>query len=212
MAAASLILWIGTVVYLIAKAYPERRLQHRREASHNEEAQRWEEACNNPKIIEHYRQVAQEEYDVPGEFQPPPETNTKYEPYSHDEWRLILPEAAMRELRHAFGENSAQAYHLKRAIELSIEHLMEEIADDAECARIIEKRAGGDGGKTPFDLKEYAKKREKRKAAIRQAAEEMAELYKTDPELKEWNTFVGDYHEPDDDETRNALHRAEKKV
>ncbi|MCX6061131.1 MAG: hypothetical protein NT103_02640 [Campylobacterales bacterium] len=39
------------------------------------------------------------------------------------------------------------------------------------------------------------KNREKRKEKIRKGAAEMAELYRTDPELKELNEFVGDYHE-----------------
>lgn len=37
------------------------------------------------------------------------------------------------------------------------------------------------------------KKREERKAAIEKGVAEMAELYKSDPELKEWNEFVGDH-------------------
>lgn len=68
------------------------------------------------------------------------ETNTKGTPYTHDQWRFILPEAALNELHQAFGDNTETAYRLKRAIELSVEHLIEELADDAECARIIEER------------------------------------------------------------------------
>ncbi len=38
---------------------------------------------------------------------------------------------------------------------------------------------------------------QERKEAIRKGAEEMAELYRTDPELKSMNEFVGDYKELD---------------
>lgn len=44
--------------------------------------------------------------------------------------------------------------------------------------------------------KERRSAREERKEKIRIGAEEMAELYKSDPELKELNEFVGDYKEP----------------
>jgi hypothetical protein len=51
--------------------------------------------------------------------------------------------------------------------------------------------------------KERKNAREERKEKIRKGAEEMAELYKSDPELKELNAFVGDYKElPDDTDTQ----------
>ncbi len=46
-----------------------------------------------------------------------------------------------------------------------------------------------------IDKREKEEKREARKEKIRAGAEEMAQLYRTDPELKELNEFVGDYHE-----------------
>lgn len=73
-------------------------------------------------------------------WKPSDETNTKGIPYTPEQWRFLLPEAALKELHLAFGENSETAYRIKRAMELAIEHLMEELADDAECARIIEER------------------------------------------------------------------------
>lgn len=38
---------------------------------------------------------------------------------------------------------------------------------------------------------------EERKAKIRAGAKEMAELYRSDPDLKELNEFVGDYRDHD---------------
>lgn len=45
------------------------------------------------------------------------------------------------------------------------------------------------------EYKKEKKDRELRKEKIRVGAAEMAELYKNDPELRELNEFVGDYHE-----------------
>lgn len=50
------------------------------------------------------------------------------------------------------------------------------------------------------------KAREERKAAIEKGAAAMAELYKNDPELKEWNKFVGDYYESSDEHMQEAHH------
>lgn len=50
------------------------------------------------------------------------------------------------------------------------------------------------------------KAREERKATIKKGAAEMVELYRTDPELKEWNEFVGDYYESSDEYMKEAHH------
>lgn len=50
------------------------------------------------------------------------------------------------------------------------------------------------------------KSREERKEKIRKGAEEMAELYRTDPELKEWSQFAGDYYESSDDYMKGEHH------
>ena len=54
------------------------------------------------------------------------------------------------------------------------------------------------------------KAREERKSATKKASCEMAELYKTDPELKEWNEFVGDYYESSDEYMKEAHHEQKK--
>ncbi len=46
-----------------------------------------------------------------------------------------------------------------------------------------------------IEEREKEEAREARIAKIRAGAEEMAVLYRTDPDLKELNEFVGDYHE-----------------
>lgn len=50
------------------------------------------------------------------------------------------------------------------------------------------------------------KARVERKEKIRKAAEEMAELYKNDSELKEWNEFVGDLFETPEEYMKEADH------
>lgn len=50
------------------------------------------------------------------------------------------------------------------------------------------------------------KAREERKAAIEKGAAAMAELYKNDPELKEWNEFVGDLFETPEEYMKEAHH------
>lgn len=50
------------------------------------------------------------------------------------------------------------------------------------------------------------KAREERKAAIEKGAAQMAELYRTDPELKEWNEFVGDYYETSEEYMKGEHH------
>ncbi len=50
------------------------------------------------------------------------------------------------------------------------------------------------------------KARAERKEAIEKAAIEMAELYRTDPELKEWNEFVGDYYETSEEYMKGEHH------
>lgn len=90
---------------------------------------------------------------------PSDETNTKGIPYTQEQWRFILPGAALKELQLAFGDSDETAYRIKRAMELAIEHLMEELADDAECARIIEERVHPNTEWKTFDAEAYRQKR-----------------------------------------------------
>lgn len=61
------------------------------------------------------------------------------------------------------------------------------------------------------DIRKKTKARQERKEKIVQGAKEMAELYKTDPELKEWNEFVGDYYESSEEYMKETNH-VEKNV
>ncbi|KFN40873.1 MAG: hypothetical protein JU82_00390 [Sulfuricurvum sp. MLSB] len=150
----------GIVIYWF---YHENQVRvQQKHVKDQEELERWERAGNDPRMIEHYKYVAQEDFPPSKPFIPPEDRNLQGVPYSREAWRLILPDAAMRELSLAFGENSETAYRVKRSIELSIEHLMEELADDAECARIIEERIGTGAECKTFDFQSYAEKRNRR--------------------------------------------------
>ena len=70
----------------------------------------------------------------------PNDTNRCGECYHNHEWRFTMPHAAVDMLIECFSQDEKKAYQIKRAIELSIEHYTIEMADDAECARIIEER------------------------------------------------------------------------
>ncbi|MDD2368183.1 MAG: hypothetical protein PHQ90_02700 [Sulfuricurvum sp.] len=61
------------------------------------------------------------------------------------------------------------------------------------------------------DIRKKTKAREARKEKIIQGAKEMAELYKTDPELKDWNEFAGDHFEEVEQYTQEDNH-VEKNV
>ena len=61
------------------------------------------------------------------------------------------------------------------------------------------------------DIRKKTKARQERKEKIIQGAKEMAELYKTDPELKEWNEFAGDHFEEMEQYTQEDNH-VEKNV
>ncbi|MDD5716800.1 MAG: hypothetical protein PHW64_03275 [Sulfuricurvum sp.] len=70
----------------------------------------------------------------------PEDTDRNGSVYDPDAWRFMMPHAASDLLIECFSPDEKKAYLLKRAIELSIEHLMIEMADDAECLKIIEER------------------------------------------------------------------------
>ena len=60
--------------------------------------------------------------------------------YNDHQWRFTMPHVAVDLLIECFSLDEKKAYQVKRAIELSIEHYAIEMADDAECLKIIEER------------------------------------------------------------------------
>lgn len=70
----------------------------------------------------------------------PDDTDLFSEFYKDHQWRFTMPHAAVDLLIECFSGNEKKAYQIKRAIELSIEHYAIELADDAECLKIIEEQ------------------------------------------------------------------------
>jgi len=70
----------------------------------------------------------------------PDDTDRLGEAYDKGNWRFLMPHAAADMLVECFSGDEKKAYLVKRAIELSIEHYAIEMADDAECFKIIEER------------------------------------------------------------------------
>ncbi|MFA6628599.1 MAG: hypothetical protein WCS55_02415 [Sulfuricurvum sp.] len=70
----------------------------------------------------------------------PNDTNRCGEAYDEHQWRFTMPHTAVDMLIECFSQDEEKAYQMKRAIELSIEHYTIEMADDAECLKIIEER------------------------------------------------------------------------
>ena len=70
----------------------------------------------------------------------PNDTNRCGESYDDHQWRFTMPHTAVEMLIECFTGDEKKAYQIKRAIELSIEHYTIEMADDAECLKIIEER------------------------------------------------------------------------
>ena len=70
----------------------------------------------------------------------PDDTDLFGESYKYNQWRFTMPHVAVDMLIECFSGDEKKAYQIKRAIELSIEHYAIELADDAECFKIIEER------------------------------------------------------------------------
>lgn len=70
----------------------------------------------------------------------PNDTNRCGEAYDDHQWRFTMPHTAVDMLIECFSGDEKKAYQIKRAIELSIEHYTIEMADDAECLKIVEER------------------------------------------------------------------------
>lgn len=71
----------------------------------------------------------------------PNDTDRMGEAYDDHQWRFTMPHAAVDMLIECFSEDEKKAYKIKRAIEISIEHYAIEMADNNECARMLEDRA-----------------------------------------------------------------------
>lgn len=60
--------------------------------------------------------------------------------YDQNTWYYKMPDSAVKHLEECFDGDTRRVSLIRRAIELSIEHYAYEMADDAECVRIINER------------------------------------------------------------------------
>ncbi len=83
--------------------------------------------------------------------------------YDPHKWYFKMPDSALKHLEACFDGDERKVYTMKRAIELSIEHFAIEMADDAQCARIIEERVfNNPKASETFDIEEYKQYRQER--------------------------------------------------
>jgi hypothetical protein len=124
----NIIVLLGLIIYVIRyKRSPKKQHNQKKE----EQFRIYEEEEDTQ--ICHYRR---------GNFitSHPNDTNRCGESYDDHQWRFTMPHEAADLLIECFFGDEKKAYHIKRAIELSIEHYAIEVADDAECLKIIEER------------------------------------------------------------------------
>ena len=122
------------------------------------------------------------------------ELNAHGDPYKIDEWRFFAPQCAKDELQKVYTEK--EAYHLQRAIELSIEHLMHEINDDMECARIIEERVKPDAKTISYE--EMMQKMAHR-INVDELSQKIAQHDESDTEIQQRGDFIADSFDDGDE-------------
>lgn len=115
---------IGFAIHRFTKSDKERK---EKKAQEDSEQKRWERAAHIAANDKEYMAFV---HDVTG-------LGKEYDPH---QWYFKMPDSALKHLEACLEGDEQKVYWMQRAIELSIEHFAIEMADDAECARIIEER------------------------------------------------------------------------
>lgn len=113
--------------FAINSLFKSNRARKKKKADDQAETERWERGA---EIASHDKEYMAFVNDITG-------LGKEYDPHK---WYIKLPDSALKHLEACFEGDERKVYLMKRAIELSIEHFAIEMADDAECARIIEER------------------------------------------------------------------------
>lgn len=144
---------IAILAIIITYAFNQPRQRYatpKKKKQEDEEIQRWE---NGAEIASRDKEYMAFVNDITG-------LGKEYDPH---QWYYTMPDSALKHLEACFEGDERKIYLMRRAIELSIEHFAIEMADDAQCARIIEERVFNNPKATvPFDIEEYKKYREER--------------------------------------------------
>lgn len=146
-----LIIVIGFALYSLTKSDRARKQKQEEDEA---ETKRWERGAEIASQDNDYNQTIPQE-----------KTNLQGKPYDRDEWRYIMPDAAIKHLQECFEGNGHKVHAMKRSIELSIEHYTYEMEDDSKCARIIEERVySNPKDSILFDIEEYRQYAQEREA------------------------------------------------
>jgi hypothetical protein len=138
-------MWFG--LYILSKSD---RARKKKQADDDTEKEQWERGV---EIASHDSEYQAFVNDITG-------LGKEYDP---NKWYFKMPDSALKHLEACFEGDERKVYLLKRSIELSIEHFTQEMADDAECARIIEERISRNpNASATFDIEEYTQYRQER--------------------------------------------------
>lgn len=142
-----LVIVIGFALYSLSKSNRERK---QKQAQDEAEIRRWERGAEMASQDKDYMAFAN---DFTG-------LGKEYDPHK---WYFKMPDSALKHLEACFEGDERKVFTMRRAIELSIEHFAIEMADDAECARIIEERVYSNPKPAEtFDIEEYKQYRQER--------------------------------------------------
>jgi hypothetical protein len=147
----NIIVLVAAIWFAINSLSKSDRARKQKKADDQAETERWERGA---EIASHDKEYMAFVNDITGLVK-------EYDP---DQWYFKLPDSAIKHLEACFDGDEKKVYTMKRAIELSIEHFAIEMADDAECARIIEERVYSNPKPTvPFDMEKYEQHRQELK-------------------------------------------------
>lgn len=138
----NIIVLVAAIAYAIRSQSNTKRAKAKQPSQEQEEKLKWERGAEIANNDREYMAFVNEFTGLGKAYDP-------------DQWYYTMPESALKHLEVCFEGNEKQIYLMKRTIELSIEHFAMEMADDAECARIIEERVFKNPKPTvPFDSEE----------------------------------------------------------
>lgn len=123
----NIIVLVAVIWFAINSLSKSDRARKKKKADDQAETERWERGA---EIASHDKEYMAFVNDITG-------LGKEYDPH---QWYFKMPDSAIKHLEACFEGDERKVYLMKRAIELSIEHFAIEMADDAECARIIEER------------------------------------------------------------------------
>jgi len=162
----NIIVLIAAMWFGLHSLYKSDRARKKKKVQDEAEMQRWERGAAIASQDKDYMAFVNDFTGLGENYDPaiPHENiNLQGKPYDRDEWRYTIPDSAIKHLAECFEGDGNRVHAMKRSIELSIEHFAIEMADDAECARIIEERVCSNPKFSEiFDIEEYKQYRQER--------------------------------------------------